>query len=147
MKRNVVFLLGLLFIAACQPRVEQTEMPEPPKDGVFIHITHDHSNPHRVLMPLQMALMMADDKDVLIYMDIDAVNLLTVDAEDLAYGHFTPLREAISTLLQKGVGIYACPGCMKVAGIEQEDLLEGIQVAQKERFFDFTRGRVISLTY
>jgi len=149
MKKAAVFMIGFVFIFACQQPGVQTEPIEieTPRDGVFLHITHDHNHPHRVLMPLQMAAMMADDKDVLIYLDIDAVNLVTVDAEDIAYGHFTPLKEAIANLLEKGVGIYACPGCMKVYGIEEDDLMEGIMVAQKDRFFDFTDGKVISLSY
>jgi len=55
-----------------------------------------------------MATIMADDKDVLIYMDIHAVNLLV-----------------------KG----------------SEDLKEGIQTAQKDKFFNFTKGRIITLDY
>ena len=141
--------MGLVFMFACQQPDVQTEPIEieTPRDGVFIHITHDHNNPHRVLMPLQMASMMANDKDVLIYLDIDAVSLVINDSEDIAYGHFTPLKESINNLLEMGVEIYACPGCMKIAGIEEDDLLEGIKVAQKEKFFNFTDGRIVSLTY
>ncbi|TVQ88523.1 MAG: peroxiredoxin [Bacteroidetes bacterium] len=149
MKKAAVVLMGFVFMFACQQPGVQTEPIEieTPRDGVFIHITHDHNNPHRVLMPLQMAILMADDKDVLIYLDIDAVNLVIKDAEDIAYGHFTPLKESLSDLLEKGVGIYACPGCMKIADIKENDLMEGIQLAQKDRFFDFTEGKIISLTY
>jgi predicted peroxiredoxin len=149
MKKAAVLFIGLALMFSCQQQEVQTETfeLETPRDGVFIHITHDHNNPHRVLMPLQMASMMANDKDVLIYLDIDAVNLVHVDAEDIAYGHFTPMKESIKNLLEMGVEIYACPGCMKIAGIEEEYLMEGIQVAQKDRFFDFTDGKIISLTY
>ncbi len=147
MKRLIFLFLAMAIMASCSNPEEPAIEEEPVKDGIFIHITHDHNNPHRVLMPLQMASMMADDKDVLIYLDIDAVNLVARDAEDVAYEHFTPLKEAVGNLLDKGVGIYACPGCMKVAGIEEADLMEGVQVAEKERFFNFTQGRIVSLTY
>lgn len=149
MKKKALFIMIMISLFACEQTGIQTEPPmaETPRDGVFIHITHNHNNPHRVLMPLQMASMMAADKDVIIYMDIDAVFLVTKDAEDIAYGHFTPLKESIATLLDMGVGIYACPGCMKIAGIDANDLMEGIQVAEKERFFDFTAGKIISLSY
>lgn len=46
-----------------------------------------------------------------------------------------------------GIGLYACLGCMKVGGIAEEALMEGIQVAQKDTFFDFTKGRIRSLDY
>ncbi len=150
MKRFTIALMtGLFFMACNQPTTDSVDdgVIETPRDGVFIHITHDHNDPHRVLMPLQMASVMASDKDVLIYLDIDAVNLVTRDAEDIAYEHFTPLKENLSNLIAMGVDIYACPSCMKIAGIEAEDLMEGVKVAEKERFFDFTAGNIISLTY
>lgn len=81
---------------------------EPETDGVFIHISEGYNDAHKALMPLRMATIMADDKDVLIYMDIHAVNLLV-----------------------KG----------------SEDNREGIQTAQKDKFFNFTKGRIITLDY
>ena len=138
--------LAVFVLFACM-QSNNTEQPEKATDGVFIHITHDHNDPHRVLMPLQMALMMATDRDVLIYLDIDAVNLVTRSADDLDYAHFTPLKAAIDQLLGMGVGIYACPGCMKAHGIHEDDLMEGIQLAQKEKFFSFTDGRILTLDY
>ena len=94
-----------------------------------------------------MADIMATDKDILIYMDIDAVKLLTQDAEDIAYAHFTPLHESLQKLLDMGVAIFACPGCMRAHGLSPEELREGIQVAQKDKFFNFTRGNIVSLSY
>ncbi len=61
---------------------------------------------------------MADDKDVLIYMDIHAVNLLVNGSEDLTHDGFEPA-----------------------------DLKEGIQTAQKGKFFNFTKGWIITLDY
>ncbi|MCI0522227.1 MAG: hypothetical protein L0Y37_01085 [Bacteroidales bacterium] len=55
--------------------------------------------------------------------------------------------QLIKKLLEMNVGVYACPTCLKIAGYEQGDLMEGIQVAQKDRFFDFTKGRIITLDY
>jgi len=41
----------------------------------------------------------------------------------------------------------ACPSCLAEAGKTKEDLKEGIRIADKETFFDFTEGRIISLDY
>jgi predicted peroxiredoxin len=117
------------------------------REGMLLHMTHDHNDPHRVLMPLQMAAIMSADRDVLIYLDIDAVRLVTRDAGDIVYGHFTPLKESLGNLLSAGVEIYACPGCMKDAGILPEQLLDGVKIAEKDRFFEFTAGRIITLNY
>lgn len=147
MKKISLIIIVIAFMASCAGPEQQAIEMDDVTDGVFIHMTHAHDNPHRVLMPLQMAAMMAQDKDVLIYMDIDAVKLLTKDADDVEYSHFTPLKESLDKLLEMGVTIFACPGCMKAHEIEEEELRDGIQVAQKEKFFNFTSGRIVSLTY
>lgn len=146
MKKIALLMMATLVMFACTNNTSPDQAEEV-TDGVFIHITQGHNDPHRVLMPLQMALIMAEDKDVLIYLDIDAVHLVTRDAADIEYAHFTPMKAALQQLLDMGVGIYACPGCMKAHGIEEDELMEGIQVAQKDRFFSFTRGRIITLDY
>ncbi len=123
------------------------EAVEGVRDGVFIHITECYSDPHRALMPLKMAVMMADDKDVLVYMDIHAVHLLVKGAEDLKFADFESAHTYIKKLIEKGVGVYACPTCLKIAGYKPEDLMEGVQTAQKDKFFNFTKGRIITLDY
>ena len=120
---------------------------EPVRDGVFIHITESYNDPHRVLMPLKMAVMMAKDKDVLVYMDIHAVELLVKGAKDLNFADFESAQTYIKELTANNVGVYACPTCLKIAGFNPEDLMEGVQVAQKDKFFDFTKGRIITLDY
>jgi predicted peroxiredoxin len=117
------------------------------RDGVFIHITECYSDPHRALMPLKMAVMMSDDKDVLVYMDIHAVLLLVKGSEDLKFADFESAHTYIKKLIDKGVGVYACPTCLKIAGFKPEDLMEGVKVAQKDKFFSFTKGRIITLDY
>jgi predicted peroxiredoxin len=117
------------------------------RDGVFIHITESYNDPHRVLMPLKMANMMAEDHDVIVYMDIHAVELLVKGAKDLKFADFESAQTYIKSLVDKKVGIYACPTCLKIAGFKPEDLMEGVQIAQKDKFFNFTKGRILALDY
>jgi predicted peroxiredoxin len=91
--------------------------------------------------------MMAKDKDVLVYLDIHAVELVTKTSKDMQFADFAPLKELLQGLIDQKVGVYACPTCMKIANIKPEDLMEGIQVAQKEKFFNFTKGKIITLDY
>lgn len=135
-------ILGLnLLLAQDAPQTEK------PRDGIFIHITESYDNPHRLLMPLKMATIMAEDKDVLVYMDIDAVKVLVKGALDVSHPEFESALTYILQLSKMGVGIYACPTCLKVSGYSTDDLMEGILVANKDRFFDFTKGRILSLDY
>ena len=36
---------------------------------------------------------------------------------------------------------------LKMAGFKEEDLIEGVKLAQKDKFFNFTKGRIITLDY
>jgi len=151
---SVIFCLALLIscnqTAVEKPVQSQDSAPvagQAPRDGVFIHVTECYNDPHRVLMPFKMATGMAEDKDVILYLDIHAVELVKKDAKDLTMEGFEPLSKYIETLLSKGVKIYACPTCMNVIGMKPEDLREGILTANKEAFFNFTKGRILTIDY
>jgi predicted peroxiredoxin len=157
MKKLILLFLSGLLIAACNQNPEHSTMSGKDsevvqtdvviRDGVFIHITESYNDPHRVLMPLKMATIMSADKDVLVYMDIHAVELLVKGAEDLNFEGFESAHTYIKQLTDNNVGIYACPTCLKIAGFIPEDLMDGIQVAMKDKFFSFTKGRIITLDY
>lgn len=117
------------------------------KDGVFIHISSGYENPHKALMALKMAMMMSADKDVALYLDIEAVKLVLKDSKELTFGDFPPLKELLKKLTDAKVTIMACPACLKVAGKTGEDLIPGVIVAEKEKFFNFTQGRILTLDY
>jgi predicted peroxiredoxin len=144
MKRVV---LGILILSTVAGAFALTSADEGVKDGAFIHVTRGGEDPHRVLMAMQMALIMSEDKDVLMYFDIKGIEPLLKDAVDLEYAHFPTSHAQLAKLLESGVTIMACPGCLKAAGKTAEDLAEGVQVADKDTFFDFTQGRILSLDY
>jgi predicted peroxiredoxin len=116
-------------------------------DGVFIHLKNSYGEKHSVLMAFKMAELMSKDKDVIMYLDIDAVNLIVQEAKDFALEGFESYQTYLSRLIESNTHIYACPACLAHANIDKEDLLDGIEIAQKEKFFNFTKGRIISLDY
>ena len=117
------------------------------KDGVLIHIASGPDSPHRVLMALQMAARMSEDKPVAVYLDIDAVRLFVKGASDMEMEPFPSAFTQLSVLSGKGVPIMACPGCLAVAGISPDSLMQGVSVADKATFFDFADGRIVTLDY
>jgi intracellular sulfur oxidation DsrE/DsrF family protein len=94
-----------------------------------------------------MANMMAADHDVAVYFDIKAVEVVLKDAPDVSYAHFEPSGAQLAKLKQQGVPLMACPGCLKAAGKAAADLAPGVLVADKARFFSFTKGRILTLDY
>jgi predicted peroxiredoxin len=117
------------------------------RDGVFIHISHGVAGPHRVLMALNMARMMSADHPVLVYFDINGIEVVLKDAEDLRYAQFPSSKEQLSELPKRGVMLMACPGCLKAAGKTPADLAAGVQIADAAKFFSFTAGRILVLDY
>jgi predicted peroxiredoxin len=120
---------------------------EAPKDGVFIHVSHGADDPHRLLMALQMANIMAEEHPVLVYFDIRAVDAVLADSPEVGYSHFASSRQQLQSLQDKGALLMACPGCLKAAGRSPDELAEGVLPADKAKFFSFTDGRILSLDY
>jgi|GEM_PF-637151 len=116
-------------------------------DGVFVHIRSGPDDAHSVLMGLRMAQLMSEDHDALVYIDVHGINAVVKDAPDMSMEPFGSSRAMLADLLDRGVGVYACPGCLKALGKTPADLLPGIQVANKAAFFGFTDGRIITLDY
>ena len=145
--RWVIVLTSIVLAAllACQNGVTTDDTAV--KDGVFIHLKSGPDDAHSVLMALQMAFKMSDDKDVAVYMDIKAVNVFVKDSPDLAVEPFPSARTLLDSLLAREVPVMVCPGCMQVAGLQLENLVDGIRMADKETFFNFTDGRILALDY
>lgn len=91
-------------------------------------------------MALNMAAIMVDDKDVLVYFDIKGVEVVLKDAIDLTFSHFPSSLAQLKNLMEKGVHLYVCPGCLKAAGKTETDVMEGVKIAEKEAFFILPRG-------
>jgi predicted peroxiredoxin len=157
MKNTWVFLLLALFFAGCVNVEMDEEAIEAAKKsavsgkiettGVLLHISHGSDDPQRALMGLTMADKMATGKDVCVYLDIKGIELVLKDGADVSFREFAPSGQIIGNLLDKGVTIMACPGCMKVMGVTDDMLKEGVVVASKDRFFDFTEGGILTLDY
>jgi predicted peroxiredoxin len=153
---GLLFIAGLMIVSCTQSPKKNADTKldtvgvvklDSVKDGVFVHITESYDDPHRVLMPLKMAAMMSNDKDVIVYMDIHTVELLVKNAKDLTFEGFESFQTYLKILNENKVGVYACPTCLEIAGFKAEDLMEGVQIAQKDKFFNFTKGRIITLDY
>ena len=146
MKKSHLALAGLAILGLIAT-VVAADKSESANEGVFIHISHGAEDPHRVLMALNMADMMSNSHDVLVYFDIKAVGVVLKESEEMTYSHFPSLITQLSALHEKGVTLMACPGCLKSAGKTQSDLAPNVELANKENFFSFTKGRILTLDY
>lgn len=139
-------LAAVPLVIGCQAAAPRSEIASV-RDGVLIHIGKGPENPHAVLMALEMAALMSADRDVLVYVDLKGVEAVMKDAPDLTFSSFESSRTQIAGLLAKGVPIYVCPGCLKALNRKPEDVIPGLRIAEKEAFFSFTKGRILTLDY
>jgi predicted peroxiredoxin len=150
MKRIFTLLLVPAFLAACV-RVEQAPETlvetEKPKDGAFIHISKGSEDTHAVLMALMLADKFSTSNDVLVFFDKQGIEMVVNEAPDLQMDPFDGSDAIFERLIDLDVEILACPACLEKAGYEEGDLRRGVKLAEKERFFDFTEGRILSLDY
>ena len=146
-QKTVTYLTFFLSIIAFSS-FGQEQHAKSVRDGVLLHISHGTDSPHRLLMGLKMAVTMAEaGNDVLVYCDIEAVKVLVTDAKAVTLENFPSSDELFNRLKELGVQVLACPTCMKVAHIDAKDLRPGVSVVQKDLFFSFTKGRILSLDY
>jgi len=142
--RFVLLPAAVLAVLLAPLRAEESA----PRDGAFIHLSAGPDKPHRVLMALKMAVVMAEGKkDVLVYCDIDAVQLLVKGAPDVKHNAFDSSTALLAKLAEMKVPVRACPSCLTAAGKTPEDLLPGIKTADRDEFFSFTKGRILTLDY
>ena len=150
MKKVLALLLLPLLMSACirvNTELEPEQTTKTPTDGAFIHISKGSADTHDVLMALMLADKFSTSNDVLVFFDKDGIEMVTRDAPNLEMEPFDASDEIFKRLVELDVTILACPACMKVAGMEEGDLREGVQMAEKEQFFDFTEGRILTLDY
>ncbi|MBN1596818.1 MAG: DsrE family protein [Bacteroidales bacterium] len=150
MKNILIITVFVFYIFSCsrdKQNMIQSSSEDSVTDGIFIHITESYNNPHKVLMALKMADIMSVDKDVLVYIDILGAEWVINGSKDITHNEFESAHTYLRRLIEKRVGIYVCPTCLKAAGFSDADLIEGLQIANKERFFDFTDGKIITIDY
>lgn len=151
---NLLFIISVLALASCKNQ-EGADIAELVKveergivnDGVFFHVSSGYDNPKKAVMALMLATKMSESYDVTLFFDMEGVKLLTKTAEDIQMENFMTAHEALDKLIEQKVQIMACPMCTKAAGIKPEDYKGGIIIAEKEKFFNFTKGRILTLDY
>jgi predicted peroxiredoxin len=75
--------------------------------------THGPDSPHRLALALNMAALMSEDHDVLVYIDIKGVDIVLKDSPDISFAHFPSSKTQLALLSGKKVTLAACPGYLR----------------------------------
>lgn len=146
-RKTVVFLSSIVIVMLASGCASQPVSQSADREGVFVHITSGSDKPHDALMGLRMAQVMAEDRDTLVYFDVGGIDLVVTDGPDLEMAPFGSSLAMIEDLQNRGVTLFACPGCLEALGYTADDLRPGVKVAEKDAFFGFTEGRILTLDY
>lgn len=101
--------------------------------GTFcVTITHCRNDADKVTVGFVVAnAALGSEKDTLVFLSTDGVwAAVQGEAEKVNVGGpFAPLKELIDKFVAGGGKIYVCTPCMKLRGIEGDQLIEGAQPA------------------
>lgn len=137
-------LLALMLLTLFSPGSTLAEEPRP----IFYNVTTDDA--WTAGMSLAQANVAASrGHPVTLFLNIRAVRLADADAVQGTFGPSgkTP-AQLITALLAKGQTVLVCGTCMKVGGMEKDDLLEGVTMANPDLTFGaLNRPGTIALSY
>jgi predicted peroxiredoxin len=63
------------------------------------------------------------------------------------FSDFPSSKTQLNKLISKGVPVMVCPGCLKAANKTESDLMDGVKIADRNKFFEFTSGRILTIDY
>jgi predicted peroxiredoxin len=144
----VAFFLVVASMRDGLPDMASSEPPQPDQ-GVFIHLSSGSDSPQRALMGLKMAEIMSEGRQrpVLVYFDIKGVELVVEDGPEFSMKPFDSVSEYRQRLIKRGALLQVCPSCLEAAGYTGDDLVPGVEIADKQRFFEIAEDGALSLTY
>ena len=113
-----------------QGNMSATEVVAADANELIINLTSDATaDPHPSLMAINFATKAVESGlDVTIFMNVHGVKLASKDAADIAFNDQN-LHDKIAAFIEKGGKVLACPMCMKISGVEAENLVPGIEVS------------------
>ena len=139
--RNLFIILGItILMAGChQPSTDDkelqgnmaaTEAVAADAKELIINLTSDATaDPHPSLMAINFATKAVESGlDVTIFMNVHGVKLASKDAAGIAFNNQN-LHEMLAVFIEKGGKVLACPMCMKIHGIDADNLTAGIEVS------------------
>ena len=104
MKKLFALLLVPLLAFSCMRVNEspgESPAPEPKTDGVFIHISKGSADTHAVLMALMLADKFSTSNDVLVFFDMDGIEMVTKDAPHLEMEAFDSSDDVFKRLVDR----------------------------------------------
>jgi predicted peroxiredoxin len=148
---TLVFGLSASALVGCTPPEGADGAPvqvaAPPT--TILNITSSgEEDPHAVTMALQLAGHSLDaGRTTVLFFNVRGVTIPTVAfPETLSFGD-RPIKELLTSLMERGAEVHVCPHCMAALEVSEADLLPGAQVTNREALFGHMGDHTVVFTY
>jgi predicted peroxiredoxin len=122
-------LASILLLSLSLPTVAPAEEAA---QKVVVHIGHATDDLHSASMGMSLArALQKKGASVTVFLDREGVRLADDDMpKSLGWGkRADPVVEILSDFMKAGGRVVLCPHCAQMAGIDDDDLLEGARIA------------------
>ena len=117
--------------------------------GVVLNITSGKDDLHAVSMAVALAIhSLEHGHKTVIFLNVHAPELAAKDlGDDVKYADFPPVKQMLTTFMEKGGTLYACEHCTGVCGVKSENLLDGIAITKHGKLLGELNGNSLVFSY
>ncbi len=127
----LVILLGSAMFACQQTQPANVQTVADTPAALIINLTSDATiDPHSSLMGLHLGQnALQNSLEVTVFLNVHGVKLMAAEADTISFREEN-LHAVLQSIIAEGGQVIACPHCMEAHNIQQDDLLEGVTIAQ-----------------
>lgn len=138
-----LMVLGLVLVG-CEASVElggkagshnAAAAPSENAKVLVVNLTSGEEDLHATQMALNLAGHGLDDgRRVIVFLNVKGAALAAADlGDDVRFEDRPPIREQLKTLIGRGANVLVCPYCAKVMKVADDNILPGIEKADREK--------------
>ena len=147
----LVTMLGMTVLAGCAVEPKGNGAIEPSatnRHTVVFNITSGSDDSHPVTMAMQLAGHALDDgRNVVLFFNVKGVQVAVKGVPLMGYRQTWLVADKLAELQKRGAVVLVCPHCMKVESIAADDLVDGVQVADRKKLFGHIGRDTVVFTY
>ena len=146
--KSIILLLSVIVLLGCTKDNKQVKKNIPFREGVVIHLTKGPNNPDIVIIAMNLAIVMSEKQNVIVYLDCDGVKSFFSDSPDMNYGYYQSTLVAVRNLsVMDNVKILASKTSLRAASKSAENLIKGITAINDEELADLIKGNFFTIDY
>ena len=154
MKRSIFLPLVVILaghVGGCtssQASDDASAQASDPATTILSITSSGEEDPHAVTMALQLAGHSLDaGRMTVLFFNVRGVTTPTMAFPDsLSFGD-RPMKELLSSLMERGAEVHVCPHCMAALDVVEGDLMPGAQVTNREVLFGHMGSHTVVFTY